>query len=267
MKRGQKGAEMEKETKTTGIIRSVTTLVCVFMLAVAAVACTLIATKGFVSYKSTQSGGLSATGSASVDFEADLIVWRGTYSAYAQTTSEAYKALERDTERIRDYLDDYDISEEDIVFSAIDISKRYVSNYNDEGNYIGDTFDGYELYQTVTVSSEDVDGVEEVSRDITELIEKGVEFTSNSPEYYYKDLDSLKLELVEAATQNAKQRIDLMAQGSGCRVGKLVSSNLGVFQITAKNSADDEYSSGGPYNTSSRQKTATITVKLNYQAE
>ena len=91
-----------------------------------------------------------------------------------------------------------------------------------------------------------------------------MEFTSNSPEYYYKDLDSLKLELVEAATENAKQRIDLMAKGSGCTVGNLVSSNLGVFQITAKNSSEDEYSSGGTYNTSSREKTATITVKLNY---
>ncbi|MCR5301220.1 MAG: SIMPL domain-containing protein [Lachnospiraceae bacterium] len=242
-------------------------LVCVFVIAAAAVACTFIFTKGFVTYKSAQSGGLSATGSASVDFEADLIVWRGTYSAFAGTTSEAYRSLERDADKIRDYLSEYGISEDDIVFSAIDINKRYASKYNEEGNYIGESFDGYELYQTVTVSSEDVDGVEEVSRDITELIEDGVEFTSNSPEYYYKDLDSLKLELVEAATENAKQRIDLMAKGSGCKVGKLTSSNLGVFQITAKNSADDEYSYGGTYNTSSRQKTASITVKLNYMAE
>ena len=258
---------MEQDSKTTGILRSIITLLCVFIIALAAVACTLIFTKGLVSYKSSQNGGLSATGSASIDFEADLIVWRGTYSAYARTTSEAYSSLEHDTDKIRKYLKNNGIDDGDIVFSAIDISKRYVSNYNDEGNYVGDTFDGYELYQTVTVSSSDVDQVEAVSRDITELIEEGVEFTSNSPEYYYKDLDSLKLELVEAATQNAKERIDLMAAGSGCRVGKLVSSNLGVFQITAKNSADDEYSSGGTYNTSSRQKTATITVKLNYQAE
>lgn len=258
---------MENQDKTTGIIRSIVTLACVFLVAVAAILCTLIFTRGLVDYKNDQYGGLSATGSASVDFEADLIVWRGTYSTYARTTSEAYSQLDRDTEKIRDFLDDYGISEEDVVFSAINISKRYVSNYNDEGNYVGDTFDGYELYQTVTVSSADVDQVEEVSRDITELIEEGVEFTSNSPEYYYKDLDSLKLELVQAATENAKQRIDLMAQGSGCRVGKLTSSNLGVFQITARNSAEDEYSSGGTYNTSSRQKTATITVRLNYTVE
>ncbi len=255
---------MDNENKTVSIVKPIITLACVFLCAVALILCTLIFTKGLVSYKSSQTGGLSATGSASIDFESDLIVWRGTYSAYANTTSEAYSRLQRDSDKIKSFLSDYGIEEDDIVFSAIDISKRYSSNYNDAGNYVGDTFAGYELYQTVTVSSEDVDSVEEVSRDITELIEEGVEFTSNSPEYYYQDLDSLKLQLVEAATENAKERIDLMAKGSGCVVGKLVSSNLGVFQITGQNSADDEYSSGGTYNTSSRMKTATITVKLNY---
>ncbi len=252
---------------TAWIVRSIITFACVCVAAVAVVASTLIFTKGLVTYKTNGVGGLSATGSASVDFEADLIVWRGTYSTYASTTGEAYQNLNRDASKIRSYLSEHGITDSDVVFSAIDISKRYVSNYNSEGNYVGDTFDGYELYQTVTVSSEDVDSVEEVSRDITKLIEDGVEFTSNSPEYYYKDLDSLKLELVEAATENAKQRIDLMAKGSGCSVGRLASSSLGVFQITAKNSAEDEYSSGGTYNTSSRYKTATITVHLNYAVD
>ncbi len=256
-----------KEGMAQSVIRSVAIFLSILAISVAVIICTIIFTDGFVKVKSNGNGGLSATGSASVDFEADLIVWRGTYSTYAKTTGEAYSTLNKDAEKIRRFLENYGIQESDTVFSAIDINKRYVSNYNEEGNYVGDTFDGYELYQTVTVSSENVDSVEQVSRDITRLIEEGVEFTSNSPEYYYKDLDSLKLELVKAATENAKQRIDLMAEGSGCTPGKLISSSLGVFQITAKNSADDEYSSGGTYNTSSRQKTATITVKLNYTVE
>lgn len=256
-----------KKNITASVIRSVAIFASILAISAALVASTMIFTNGFVEYKTSGTGGLSATGSASVDFEADLIVWRGTYSTYAKTTGEAYATLNRDADKIKKFLDNYGINDKDIVFSAIDISKRYVSNYNEEGNYVGDSFDGYELYQTVTVSSENVDSVEEVSRDITRLIEDGVEFTSNSPEYYYKDLDSLKLELVEAATENAKQRIDLMAKGSGCRPGRLLSSNLGVFQITGRNSADEEYSSGGTYNTSSRLKTATITVKLNYTVE
>ena len=76
-------------------------------------------------------------------------------------------------------------------------------------------------------------------------------------------MDELKLQLIEEATQNAKQRIDIMAEGTGGKAGKLLNANLGVFQITAQNS-DSEYSYGGSFDTSSRNKTASITVKLNY---
>ena len=87
-----------------------------------------------------------------------------------------------------------------------------------------------------------------------------MQFASEEPEYYYTKLDELKLQLIEEATQNAKDRIDLMAQGTGSTVGELSSANLGVFQITAQNS-NTEYSYGGYFDTSSRNKTASITVR------
>ena len=129
---------MENDNKTTGIVRSIVILVSVFALAAAAIVCTFILTRGFVEAKSGNRGGLSATGSASLDFEADLIVWRGTYSAYAETTGDAYAILNRDADKIRRYLDNKGIGSDDIVFSAIEINRRYNSNYNEEGNYVGD---------------------------------------------------------------------------------------------------------------------------------
>lgn len=39
---------------------------------------------------------------------------------------------------------------------------------------------------------------------------------------------------------------------------------MGVFQITGKNSNED-YSYGGVFNTSSKEKTASITLKVDYQ--
>ena len=57
-----------------------------------------------------------------------------------------------------------------------------------------------------------------------------------------------------------------MAEGTGAQVDKLLTANLGVFQITAQNTNSD-YSYGGTFNTSSRQKTASITVKLNYSVK
>jgi hypothetical protein len=251
--------------KDDSIFSNIVKLVSVVLAAACLITCTVIASRAFVGVKTLSAGGgLTATGSASCDFESNLIVWRGNFSTYGATTGEAYSSLKRDAGMIKHYLSQNGISEDEMVFSSVNISKRFNSIYNAEGNYVGDEFAGYELSQNVSVTSSDIDKVEKISRDITDLIESGVEFTSDSPEYYYTDLDNLKLQLIADATENAKARIDLMASGSGATVGDLVSSTLGVFQITATNSSSEDYSYGGTFNTSSRAKTATITVRLNY---
>ncbi|NLG03318.1 MAG: SIMPL domain-containing protein [Clostridia bacterium] len=244
------------------------TAVTAAIIGVSLIICTIIMMISLISYKKqSNSNGITATGSASCDFESDLIVWRGSFSAYGETTTSAYNTIKRDAEKIKEYLVDNGISEEEMVFSSVNISKHFISNYNDEGNYVGDEQDGYDLYQNVIITSTDIDKVEKISRDITALIQSGVEFTSESPEYYYTKLDELKLSLIEDATANAKERIDIMADASGSRIGTLVNANLGIFQITAQNSASEDYSYGGTFNTSSRYKTATITVKLNYTSK
>lgn len=234
---------------------------------ITAVICVVIMSGSFVSYKKTAgNGGLTATGSASCDFESDLIVWRGNFTAYGATTQEAYRLIKNDAEVIKDYLIKNGVSEEEMIFGSVRISQRWSYEYNDMGYETGRYLDGYDLYQEISVTSTDVDKVDSISRDITQLIEANVEFTSEAPEYYYTKLDELKLQLIDEATKNAKERIDIMAAGTGGTVGELRNANLGVFQITAQNTNSD-YSYGGSFDTSSRQKTASITVKLNYSVE
>ena len=146
----------------------------------------------------------------------------------------------------------------------MDISRTYRDNYDNNGNYIGSEADGYQLTQSVTVSSYNLDVVEKISRDISSLLDKGVELTSNSPEYYYSDLDALKLDLIDKASINAKDRIDIIAKNSGAGLGKLKNSSLGVFQITARNTGTSSYTYDGAFDTSARYKTASITVRLEY---
>ena len=256
----------EKKMEKTAAGKSMhPAIVIALIAAVCLIVCSVILVSGVASYKSrSNSGGISATGSASCDFDSDLIVWRGYFSSFGETSEGAYRSIKRDSDAVKDYLKENGVKEDEIVFSPINISKHYTETYNDEGNYIGDVFDGYDLYQDVCITSNDVDKIEEVSRDISGLIETGIEFSSDSPEYYYTKLDELKLQLIEDASANAKQRIDIMAAQTGDRAGKLSSASLGVFQITATNSDEDEYSYGGTFNTYSRSKTASITVKLNY---
>ena len=76
-----------------------------------------------VDYKKTSgAGGLTATGSASIDFESDLVVWRGSFSAYGATPKDAYAIIKKDAEVVRQYLLENGVSEEELVFSSVDIS-------------------------------------------------------------------------------------------------------------------------------------------------
>jgi hypothetical protein len=223
--------------------------------------------EGFLAYKSAATGGISATGSATRDFLSDLAVWSGSFSARSGSTQEAYAIIKEHSDIVKQYLLDNGVTEDAFSFRAVDIAQQYAAEYNDEGMYIGERFDGYLLTQRVDISSPDVDNVELLSRSITQLIDEGVDFKPESPAYYYTKLDELKLEMIEQATQNAKQRVDILAENSGSKAGKLLNANLGVFQIMAQNSPLDEFSASGAFNTSSKRKTASITVRLYYAIE
>jgi hypothetical protein len=219
---------------------------------------------GLLHFRSRSTQCISATGSASVDFDADLVIWRGSFSAVSDSSKDAYAKLKSDSQTVKRYLTSKGISEDAIVFDAVDIGRTYEDTYDANGNYAGSHASGYELSQRVTVTSSELDVVENVSREISELLDQGIELTSASPEYYYTKLDALKLDLIDKASANAKERIDIIAKNTGSKPGKLKNSSLGVFQITAQNTGTSSYSYDGAYDTSSRHKTATITVHLEF---
>ncbi len=218
----------------------------------------------FVNYKTNSNTNIYATGSAEVDFTADLIVWRGKFTSRAQTSKEAYNKIKSDSEIVKNYLISNEILDSEMVFNSVDINEDYVSNYDSNGRFVSRTLVGYELSQDVTITSDNIEKVEKVSRDVSSLLEAGVEFTSYSPEYYCSKLDEIKLDLIRKATTNAKERINIMAEEAGAHIGKLINSRLGVFQIVAKNSGTSNYSYDGYFDTSSKNKTASITVRLEY---
>jgi hypothetical protein len=209
---------------------------------------------------------ISVTGLGSKDFVSDLIVWSGSFLKRNINLKDAYMELDSDREIIKKYLVSRGIKSDRIVFSAIDIEKEYDIKYDNYGNKVNTVFLGYKLSQNIQIESNDVNKVEEISRQVSELINSGIEFYSNSPEYYYTKLAELKIEMISQATKDANVRASHIAENAGSSVGKLKSAEMGVFQIVAKNSSE-EYSWGGSFNTSSKYKTATVTVKLQYETE
>ncbi|MDX1905277.1 MAG: SIMPL domain-containing protein [Thermonemataceae bacterium] len=235
------------------------------IIAAATVITALIFANAFKN-RNNQADTIKVTGLGKKDFISDLIVWRGSFSRKSMELKEAYADLDKDRESIKKYLLGKGVKEENIVFSSIDISKEFDNTYNQDGRQVKSTFTGHLLKQNVQIESKEVDKIEAISREVSELINSGIEFYSNPPDYYYTKLGELKIEMIAEATKDANQRATKIAENSKGSVGRLKKADVGVFQITAPNSAED-YSWGGTFNTSSKRKTATVTVKLEYKID
>jgi uncharacterized protein len=216
-------------------------------------------------YKSKSLETISVTGLAEKDFVSDFIVWNGSYSRKSKDLKTAYAELKTDEKAIRDYLAGKGIATNEMTFSSVIINKEFSEKMNELGRVIGQEFTGYNLTQAVSVESRNVDKIDTISREATELIQNGIEFNSSPPLFYNTKLSEVKMDLLARASADAKLRAETIAKNSGSSLGKLIKATMGVFQITGKNS-NENFSYSGAFNTSSKLKTGSITIKMEFGA-
>lgn len=221
------------------------------------IAATSIATKGFVDVKGSNS--ITVTGSAKKQIKSDLIVWRGNFTAQTPTMGEAYKKLSGDLEKVKAYLVSKGIKEGDMVISSINTSP--ITEITSNGTYTNNVI-AYRMDQYIEISSSDVDGITKLSREATDLINQGVEFQSQPPQYFYTKIADLKVKMLAEATKDAKARAEQIALNTGSKIGDLQSAKMGVFQITALYSND--VVDGGYNDTSSIDKEITAVISCSF---
>ncbi len=213
---------------------------------------------------------ITVTGSASVDFTSNLIVWRGNFSKKNKNLKVAFANIKKDKKLIKEFLLSNGVAQNELVFKSIDITKNYKtkSKFNNDGDKVDSEriFDEYELKQTIEITSENIDLIESVSNDITDLIEKDVFISSEAPSYYYTKLGELKIEMIKLASENGLLRAQTALSGAEAGLGDLLETSIGVFQILGKNS-NDNFSWGGTLNTSKKDKTAFVNVKQRFEIE
>ena len=154
------------------------------------------------------------------------------------------------------------VNEKEVVISSVTTSTVYKKN--EKGNDTNE-IQYYSLSQAVEIKSNDVDKITMVSREATELIDQGIELESQAPEYFYTELDKLKIEMLAKASENAKQRAENMVRAAGNRIGLMRSARMGVFQITPATST--EVSDYGTNDTTSLDKKVMAVVTVSFAIE
>lgn len=233
------------------------------VIAVAAVACACVLGRAYT-YKFRAQDTIVVTGLGETEFSSDLIVWSGVLTAEAQNAAEGYAQIEASKAKVQQYLAAKGLPAEAAVFEFVNVDKQFSPVYNANGNWAGQRFSGYALRQRFTVESKEVEKVETISREISSLIAQGVSIEAYAPDYYYTQLDDVKMGLIETASADARSRAQKIAANAGAKIGRVASARMGVFQITGANS-NEEFSAGGSFNTSSRNKKARITMRIEYR--
>lgn len=199
---------------------------------------------------------IRVVGAATKRFGSDIIKWRVTISRTtgANDIKSGYSLLRNDLQAFKVMLEANGIPVKALTIQPVNTSPIYSQYDKNTG------ISGYNITQSMYLISKDVATIEKIALDPGILIERGLFLQSSNLEYYSSQLDTIKKELLAAATRDAKQRAMKIAAGSGNRITNIESARVGVFQITEPYST--EVSDYGVFNTATKEKDITVTMNV-----
>ncbi len=202
---------------------------------------------------------ITVKGFAEKKIISDFATWSCQYYSRSTDLVSAYTKLEKDRDMVIKYLQQNGISAEKMKISSVITTKQF--QLNNEGKPTN-TISGYDLSQYITVSINDVKLISRLSTEITNLIKDGIEIMSYQPQYFFTKINDMKVEMLGAATKDAKDRAEQLAENSGSKVGGLKGAQQGVFQITPVNSVD--VSDYGTYDLTTIEKSIKAVVTIDF---
>ena len=169
------------------------------------------------------------------EVKADRVIWPLTFKTMGDDLSSVLGQAERDNAKIVEFLTKGGIPAGDITVAAPLISDKYAAEY---GN--NDRKFRYLLTNTVTVCSSEIDAVLALQAGQSELIKGGIALTGDNWEsktqFSFEALNSIKPQMIQEATANAREAAQKFAQDSDSKVGKIKTASQGTFSIMDRDS-------------------------------
>jgi hypothetical protein len=202
---------------------------------------------------------VQVTGSAKKPITANLVRWALAVRTEAPKAALAVRRLRSDSARVRSFLQRGGVPGGAISSSVVS-SEKVVERLSKTRRR---TY--YRATQRLEISTTEIDAVEPVAARISQLIERGIDVSAQPLAYLSTELTQAKLDALEAATQDARRRADILVHGLGGKLGRMRASSLGVYQVTPRDSTD--VSDYGISDTSSREKDVNAVVSATFAVE
>jgi hypothetical protein len=203
---------------------------------------------------------ITVTGSATRRIRSDFIVWEATVRSQDPALTAAYKKLAADVPVLVDFVKTHGIKETDIT--VLSTSVREVHPRNEQGIERPEVVAAYITEQVVKVKSAEIPKVEQVSREATQLIDRGLYIHSDAPLYIYTKLAELKIKMLAEASADAKLRAEQIANNTGARLGGLLNARMGVLQVNPEFSTEVSWEGNNDKTTLDKDVLAIVTASF-----
>lgn len=175
---------------------------------------------------------VTVKGLAERNVQADYVIWPVTFRVTGNDLSALYEKAQTQSEEIRNFLISQSIKAQDISQGTPSVQDLHADFY---GNNLPP--ERYRMEMAVSVATTDVDTVLKAMVNQSELIQKGVLFTQNyRTQFSFNGLNSIKPEMVEEATKNARSTAQKFAEDSDSELGKIRRASQGQFSIYDRDS-------------------------------
>lgn len=214
---------------------------------------------------------LSVTGSAYVDFDADMLSCNIVVARESKERYVGINEINSDREKVAQLFENLGVEPGEFNFSTVQQDeleeRKYVTLKKEYGESLDYYYEkiGYETQFTIKIRTKRFEVIETLPTEIQNALGKNVALNVETPKYFYSGLEGLKLDLIDKATANAYKRAEIISKNANGKLGELIMSKLGVLQITSRYSGSNSYSWQGAFETYSPQKRAFVTVKLEYK--
>jgi uncharacterized protein len=202
---------------------------------------------------------LAVTGSAKRSIKADLGILAGSLAVSGFTQQEANQELASQGKVLTEAFAKEGFPADKIERSPVSLETVYETNENGASTGVVRSYNAYQRYE---VRSTDVQAIKKLSLKIGEVVNTGISFQVNQPQYLYTKLASIRVDMQEEATKDAKTRAARIVKATGQDLGQLRDASMGVIQVTAKDAT--EFEDTGSLDTTAIDKDITAVVRLSF---
>ena len=168
-------------------------------------------------------------GLAEMQVPADKVTWPIVFKDAGDDLSALYERAGSTTQTILEFLKTNGVEDAEISINPPEVVDNAAERYTNDAKF------RYHLSAVLIVTSPRVDAIRALIGRQGELVRKGIVVSGDDfryrPVFEYTQLNSIKPQMIEAATRNAREAAQKFAKDSASELGKIKTANQGQFSI------------------------------------